>query len=342
MSERVTNILGYTTLIAILAAIWVMFGEDPARDQGARGENTFAGLADRINETHKVSLQQGEFAATLTLEDGVWRIAERGGYPAVTEKIHAFLKGVALSKRREPKTSNESRFDRLGLGADAVVVDLQDDTGGSLRTFKMGKRSSNASGRSLTYIMQATDTRSWLVTGLSEAPADPAWWLDKRVLDIDAARIRDITIGDAWITRKPGDSDYTLQSLRPDETVGPTWKLAEPARVIKSLSLTDVKQLNNPLVDPTGKVELATYDGLTISLTLYTMDGGTWAQVAAAFDDEMRNDGASGELKGAPEDGAGEAAALQAKVHGWVFKLSDSDSSALLKSRQDFLEVKSE
>lgn len=65
MSERLTNILGYLTLVAILAAIWVMFGEDPSREQGGRGEATFEGLSERINDAAGIAITQGKATTHL-------------------------------------------------------------------------------------------------------------------------------------------------------------------------------------------------------------------------------------------------------------------------------------
>lgn len=103
MSERMTNILGYLTLAAILAAIWILFGEDPAREQGARGERTFAGLAERVNETAGITLSQGDEQLVVSRNDDAWQVDNRGGYPADADKVRALLRGFARSERREPK-----------------------------------------------------------------------------------------------------------------------------------------------------------------------------------------------------------------------------------------------
>ncbi|MFC3050600.1 DUF4340 domain-containing protein [Kordiimonas pumila] len=342
MSERITNILGYATLVAIMAAIWIMFGEDPALDQGGRGEPTFEGLVDKINDTTTVTLKQAGTTTTLVKDGAVWRVQERGGYPAETETVTAFLKGLALSKRREPKTSNADRYDVLGLAAEAVSISLQSSDNKDFLHFKMGKRASNASGRSLTYIVQETDTRSWLVTGLEDASADPATWLDKTLLSIDDARVRDVSLGGVWLTRKQGESDYKVQGLRAGEEAAATWKLSEPARVITSLSFDDVKELANPLVDPAGVVELSTYYGLVLSLKLFDMGGSLYVQVLASADTSAHKQGA-GTVDDMPVvDAAAEAGAINHKTRGWVYRLSSADSDILSRSRADFIVEKTE
>lgn len=343
MSERLTNILGYLTLFAILGAIWVMFGEDPTLRQGARGEPTFEGMAERINEVHRLTVTQGSGAGVTLLRRGdTWQVKERSGYEADNEKIVTILRGVALSERREPKTANIERFDRLGLGDTALKISLYDDTDGLLLEFDMGSRKDFADGRSLSYISQKRDTRSWLVTGLAETSASAGWWLKRPLLSIAQGRVSDVIISGTWLTRKAGDQNFTLQGLRADETAAGYWVLADPARVISSLSFDDVKALANPLVEAVSTLELSTYDGLSMLVKLYEIEDGYWAQLSAAFDADARNQGAAGELQGAPEDGVAEAAAINELTRGWLFKMSEADARVLLRKRANFLSEQTE
>jgi len=340
MSERTTNILGYLTLFAILAAIWVMFGEDPTREQGARGERTFSGLEERINEVHTVKLEQGPNTVTLVRTSEGWVLQERSNYSAATDKVIALLRGVALSDRREPKTANQDRYARLELGAEGLSITLTDDTGGELLSFDMGKRTGGAEERSLTYISQERDTRAWLVTELAEASADPTWWLEGDILNIDEKRVSDVKLGRVWLARKLGESNYKMQGLGEGEEALAYWQLREPARIISALSLDDVRRVNNPLSDPLQKATLTTHDGLTVTLTLFELEDSVWAQVTAIFDEGLRSTGVSGVLEAAPEDGEAEAATIRQKTNGWLYKLNSSDADVLKRTRADFLKAK--
>lgn len=342
MSERTTNILGYFTLFAILGAIWVMFGEDPTREQGARGERTFSGLEERINEVQVIELHKGGATATIARTDAGWVMRERSDYQVAGDKIVALLRGIALSDRREPKTANKARFDRLELGGEALSVVLKDDTDGELLRFNMGKRTGSPNGRSLTYVFQEKDTRAWLVTELSEASSDPSWWLNSDVLSIDEKRVSDVKVGGVWLTRKLDETNFVMQGLREGETAGAYWQLREPARVMSSFSFDDVRKLSNPLSDPVQTITLTTHDGLTITAAIFEMEGSAWAKIDAVFDLEMRGEGESGILEAAPEDGEAEAAAIRGATAGWVFKLNSSDAEILRRARADFLETKTE
>lgn len=338
MSQRLTNFLGYLTLFAILGAIWVLFGEDPSREQRGRGEPTFEGMKTRVNDTSTLGFAKNGDRVTLVRGDDGWGIEERGGFLADQRKVQAFLRGVARSERREPKTSNSERFNRIGLGDEALTVSLRDTAGGSLLTFDMGDRSEVTADRSLTYIFQSGDTRSWLVTALTDAEASPTWWLPGTLLDLNAERFSRMEMGGAVLTRALGETDFTVEGLTEPEQPKASWQLSEPARLIARLGYEDVMQLGNPLSEPVATVRAVTYDGLTLSLNLYGMEGGTWAQLDAAFDGSTQSEGEGGELPAAPADGTAEAAAIVAKARGWFFKLADYDAQVLMRQRSDFIE----
>ena len=337
MSERMTNILGYLTLAAILVAVWILFGEDPGRDQGGRGEPTFTGLAARINETAKLSLKKDNATVTLVREGENWAVQERFGYKADSETVRAFLRGLAVSKRREPKTSNPDRFGKLGLGDDSTNVQVADDTGGILIDIKMGTRVDN--GRSLTFIFQPTDTRAWLVSALEAAPMDASAWLDKTLPVIAEPRIRSVKLNGAVLSRALGEKDYSVEGLSDTEKMAAAFRRAEPARTLASLSLEDVQKTANPLAPPTGNVEVTTHDGLKVALILYDIDDATWVQLSASYDATLADQGAAGQLPEAPADGAAEAVAFNDKTRGWLFKLSGFDADIFKNSRADFVET---
>lgn len=339
MSERLTNILGYLTLFAILGAIWVLFGEDPTLEQGGRGEPTFVGMKDSINDVTGLILMGGGQQVSLTRSEDGWAIAERNGYAADADKVREFLRGVALSERREPKTANTDRFDRLGLGSAALKVRLEDGNGSEMLAFDMGKRSAIGSDRSLTYVWQASDTRSWLVTALQDGTANPADWLDTDLIDIAPARVKAVSLGGARLVRALGETAYRLDDIKEGEAAAPTWRLGEPARVITGLQFEDVRHLGNPLTDPLRSVELVTHDGLVLSLMLHEMDGATWAQLSARHDAALMSEGEAGTLPEAPADGVAEAEAMTNAARGWFFRLSAADAAVLTKDRGDFLEA---
>lgn len=335
MSERMTNILGYLTLAAILAAIWILFGEDPSRDQGARGERTFSGLAERINETTTITLRKADQSVILKRDGEKWQVASKSDYPADDAQIRAFLRGFALSERREPKTANQDRFSILELGALATLVTLEDDTGGPLLEVQIGKRKEGGSGRSLTYIFQPTDTRAWLVSGIEDASLDASEWLENSLFDVSEDRIRSVVLNGVTLERAVGTTSFAVSGIAEGETPVAAYKLTEPARTLARLSLLDVQHTTNPLMEPAASGAFITHDGLRTTFTLYENGNDKWIQLAAEHSLDLVSEGA---LVDTPEDSAGEAQNLNAKLRGWLFRISDFDANILMQTRTDFVE----
>lgn len=337
MSQRVTNILGYTTLIAILAAIWILFGEDPSREQGARGEATFAGLSERINEAAVLKITAQDGSVTLAKDANLWTVVERDGFPADAAMVRAFLRGVALSKRRDPKTDNVGRFPQIGLGDLATSIAVLDETDGLLAGFDMGNRTENAAGRSLTYIFQPSDTRSWLVTGIEAAPTDPASWLKAAGFNIKSARIASVRLGGAVLSRALDADVFALSDVPEGMATASGFALNEPASMIARLTFQDVRKTNNPLQAPVQTIVLTTYDGLVLSLDLFTMNDGVWAKGAARYDAAAADEGVAGVLPDAPADIAAEAEELNAWLRGWLFQVPVRAAEILQQKKADFL-----
>jgi hypothetical protein len=342
MSERLTNILGYLTLAAILAAIWILFGEDPTRDQGARGELTFSGLSERINETASILITKDGQQVSLKRNGSAWQVENREGFTANNEMVRAFLRGFALSTRREPKTANMERFDRLGLGADAIQVKLADDTDGTLLDIRVGTRKESGGGRSLTYVFQASDTRSWLVSRLVAIATEPSEWLKTELYSVAKPRIRRVRYSDAVLVRASKGADFTLEGLQANEQPAENWQLAEPARMLSLLKVEDVQRLANPITDPTGTVTLETYDGLNLQLSAFDLDGATWVQVVADYDPKRADELTVSELSEAQVEGVAEAEKINAAANGWLFKLAELEAGLIMRRRGDFVKKNTE
>ncbi len=339
MSQRMTNILGYLTLFAILGAIWVLFGEDPSLNQGARGEKTFGDLQDTINQVTEIRLSQQDTSTTLKRDNGLWLISEREGYRAQGDKVRDFLRGIALSERREPKTASNDRFDQIGLGDATLNIKVYGAEEKLLAEFKMGSRRENsASGRSLTYIYKGGDTRSWLVSGLAAANADPSWWLESDLFLIDAQRALEFKTDTLTFNKDLDTNSYSLAKDIGNEQVE---LLASPEDAVAFLSdvkFTDIKKQNAIPDTPFKNGYLKTYDGLTLEYTLYNIEDTVWLQLNANFDPDARDAGEEGILEGSPENGAQEAEDINARTNGWVFALSKEDAAMLLRSKDDYIE----
>ena len=329
MSERLTNILGYLTLIVIMAAIWALFGEDPSKQQGGRGEPLFTGLEDTINTASIITLTQGDQTIHIRKSDAGWSVDDRQDYSANAGLIRGLLRGLVIAKREEPKTTNIKRMAKLELDSAAWQLSIKSDPETELVSVKLGKHRTWQGDATLTYVLKDGDTRAWEVSGLIKTPKDIQGWLAKDVLNIDSSRVKSISLNDGTVFKRSVDSDvFTVPDLKVTETFDRDWSISGDVNSLAHMQLLDVTKMTNPMVKASHKVTLVTHDGLSIVISTYQINAVAHAKVTAES------------IEGASEDVASEAATIAKSVEGWMFKLPENDAKILSNSRAAYVDTK--
>lgn len=347
MTQRQTTILGFVTLIAVLAAIWLAFGQrgGPTVDEGV-GQPLVAGLSERVNDVTHVHLAGPDGQTMLTRVHGDWQVAERDGYPADADKVREMLVGLVRAERLEPKTANPDRFDRLGLDADrAVTVTLEAGAGERIASVRVGRRRfAGTSPRS--FVLPDGEDRTWLVSALPSIASGPVAWLDREVAAIARARLAGVTLthpdGEVVrITRAgPADTNFTLEGLGEDEALTTPSAANAPATALLSVRADDVARLDafEDTREALADARYRTFDGLTVDVTLFTAGGETWAGLTAAYDPAAATGAdAPAAMPDAPADGAQEAAELNRRWAGWAYKLPAFKVDDMVRNRADLV-----
>ena len=350
MTQRQTTILGFVTLIAVLAAIWLAFGQrgGPAVDEGV-GQPLVAGLADRVNDVAHVHLAGPDGETMLTRVNGDWQVAERDGYRADADKVREMLVALVRAERLEPKTANPDRFDRLGLDADqGVTVTLEAGGGERITTVRVGRRRF-AGVNPRTFVLPDGEERTWLVSSLPSIGSGPVAWLDREVAEIARARLAGVTLThpDGEVVRisraGPADTNFTLEGLGEGEELTTPSAANTPATALLSVRADDVARLDAFEAPDAGREAVAdaryrTFDGLTVDVTLFTAGGETWAALTAAFDPTTATEAdAPAQMPDAPADGAQEAAELNRRWAGWAYKLPAFKADDMVRNRADLV-----
>ena len=92
MTNRQTGILGLATLVAVLAALWVVFSERGGGPETPDGGPLLADFGAKAASVDTVTIAKQDAIVTLQKTEGGWGIAERGGLPpflASAETQHA-------------------------------------------------------------------------------------------------------------------------------------------------------------------------------------------------------------------------------------------------------------
>ena len=255
-------------------------------------------------------------------------MVEKGNYPAAQAKMRQLLLGLADLTLVEPKTERPELFARLDLddpaNGKATDLKLNDRIGQTVAELVVGKRRADrfGTGNDAVYLRKPGIDRAWLARGSLEVGGEIVDWLDRRILDIPAARIASIKVtGDdgAILTfgRAQPAERFAVPDAPPDTKFKPA-ALAEPAGALAALDLADVKPAaDQPMPDSgVATASFATFDGLKIDMRLVARENGDWIAITASGQDAAE----------------AEAKAINAKVGGWSYAVTP-DRAKLLRTR---------
>lgn len=360
---------GLAVAAAVSVAVATLFYQSRNRwtPGTASGEALMPALAARITEVAAVQILQGE--RTLTIEQpanaklgDAWQIKERGGFPALTEKVRTLVVQLAQSKLAERKSQLQTRHATLELedpvakDAKSRMVRLLDAKGRAIGEVIVGKSRFEAfgNGKPGVYVRRPSEAQTWLAIGPIEAPSELRDWIDRKFFETDTAKIASLV----WhapgapakesltIKRKAGAEKPAPDKPATDKPEGPPpvssagglelegvpagkkLKGSESAdniaRGFGRIEMDDVRKAQVPDKDAqAGKATLTTADGLTVTFDISKQGDAHWLSLLAAG------------------EGAAKASAdaLNAKVQGWQYKLSPGTAGQLFKSSADLFET---
>ncbi len=356
MTLRTVVVLALLTVITVAAAIAAVVSRPGVATVALDAEPAFPALRDQLDRVAAIDVSAADDRLTITLDaDGVWRVAEKDGYPAKTDAVRTLLQGLADMRLVEPKTANPERYARLELedpeepSAQSRRVVVRTDGGTVVADAIIGRRVFAATGGQAagTYVRRGDDQRAWLGSGGMNVQTDAQTWLPRDVLDVAADRIKRITVrartesGDEGgtgalvrysVERPEAGADATLIDPPAGRNVAAD-AVSRLTRAFETVRLSDVAQagtLNLP--EPEHTVMIETFDGLTITLDLATMDATQWATFEVAEADGVADSAEDGDM-GSTET----AADVSERLSGWVFALPQHIADRLAPSVESLL-----
>src|SRR5438552_5233361 len=256
MQRRGFIVLLTATVIVVAAAIVVLAAGDRTASPAPSGERALPGLAAKLGDLAWVGLSRGPTKIDFAAVNGSWAVVEKGNYPAAQAKMRQLLLGLADLTLVEPKTERPELFARLDLddpaNGKATDVKLNDRIGPTAAELVVGKRRADrfGTGNDAVYLRKPGIDRAWLARGSLDVGGEIVDWLDRRILDIPAARIASIKVtGDGTTLvlnrAEPGDR-FAVAGAPPDTKLKGPAVLAEPAAALAALDLADVKPAAEP------------------------------------------------------------------------------------------------
>ena len=328
MQQRSFIFLLCATLIVVAVAIIVLVSGDRAASTAPPGERALPGLAAKLGELAWVRLSHGATKIDFAAIGGRWAVVEKGNYPAAPGKLRQMLLGLADLTLIEPKTERPELFVRLDLddptNGKSTEIRLNDRTGQTIAELIVGRRRTDrlGTGNDAVYVRKPGADRAWLARGSVDVSGEPVDWLDRRILDIPAARIASVKFtgdGSTLVLSRAQPADRFAVADAPADAKfkGPA-ALAEPAGALTALDLADVKPAADQPVPGSGvaTASFVTFDGLTLDLRLFARDNADWLAIAASGKDAAE----------------AEAKAINGRVAAWSYAITP-DRAKLLRTR---------
>lgn len=323
MNARSTVLLGGVAVVVLGLGLYYGTGQQAEAPPAMAARPAFPDLAAKLAGAQEIEVTQAGKELHLARSGDTWTIAEKAKFPADPSRVHELLAALAGLRLEEARTANPEDYGKLGLAdppkeapkegadSDGTLVRVLGADKAALAQVVLG----HSRGDGL-YVRLPGAAQSWYALGHLTPTADPMDWLDKTIADIPADKIAGVTIthgaetlqlareGKALVVKAPADHPPL------DEA-----KVGEVAHALESLSFDDVKPLPAPgTADATAA--FTTTDGETLTATVNKEGSDLWASFAATGTDKAKD----------------AAQALEARLHGWAFKLGGWHENALVPS----------
>jgi hypothetical protein len=335
MQKQGLIILAAATLALVVLAVVAIVTGDRGVSRAAPGERALPALSAKLDDIGAVGIKRSALSLTFVRDGDNWLVAEKGNYPAAAGKVRQIVLAMTDLLLVEPKTQQAEFYPRLDVedpgSGKSTLVTLKDKSGATLAELIIGKRRFDrlGTGTDGVYVRKPGDSQSWLARGSLEFSDQLSSWLDRRIVDIPEKRIAKTTLTQPdgtklVISRAKPEDKFTVEDAPADAKFKSETTTSEPAMVLETLDLDDVKPAAElPIPDKdvvTGS--FTTFDGLTVDVRLLDKDDMHWVALSAVG-------------SGATE---AEAKAIGDKTSRWTYAIPSYKATQLKMKLADLLE----
>ena len=310
MNAKTFRLLVGVAVLALIAAVWISMGNHPVSEESETPNAVlFPHLRDQVNDVVSIALGGGSNKPFVTLKranDG-WQVAERSGYAADIGKLRGFLLKLADATVIETKTANPQRYAELGVedtaAADAkgVLVTLA----GVKDPVKLVVGVFNGGGGGGTFVRRNGEAQSLLAKGNLLAEKDPAAWITHDLANVDAERIKQVSITgiDGKVLRvykdTTSDANFRIADVPKGREPASEYVANSLGSGLSNLRIDDVAAAKDAAApEKTFKIHYLAFGGLVVDVTAWDANGKNAVQFVASNDAvQLDSDIAAGQAK---------------------------------------------
>ncbi|MDX2117734.1 MAG: DUF4340 domain-containing protein [Planctomycetota bacterium] len=375
-----------TTHLAMLAgaalivgglAYWSQQRAAPVLSETATLGPLSPGLSERLNDVAEIALRKGKDTTTLRKAGNDWTIVEKSGYPAMFESVKQLAINLAALEKLQAKSDKPEHYKVLGVADPApdndvaAGVELKDSTGKAIRSLVIGGTRGGFGGAPAEATVRIPgEAQVWQVRGTAVINADPLFWLQRTILEVNRERVKQVVITpsvavDAGavgpstslgsrlvLTREtPETTTFAVADLPAGRELSSASAGDGIGAALAYVSFDDVKAASVLKdVPPLATAEYRTFDGLVVKSTVYKQDTSWYATFSAVFEEPAAppatagdKPGADGQPEAKPAAGKSrdevnkEVAKINSTLGGWAFLLPEFKAKQLSSAMSDLL-----
>ncbi|MEO7251270.1 MAG: DUF4340 domain-containing protein, partial [Arenimonas sp.] len=271
----------------------------------------------------------------------VWRVAERGDWPADAGRISQYLFLLSQAHGAEAKTADPGLFARLGV----EPIARADATGSELQLSGIGMRGRLRIGHEhpkldANYVRVDDQAQTWLTDLPVGFDRNPAVWLDRRLLDLPLARIETVQVdaqSGAGFSLSHHDDRFRLSGV-PSAAMHDSQLGDKLAATLDQLQLDDLAA-DDGSVKAERTLRFISVDGVQVLLQAFHVGERVWARVETGYDPARAPAWAA-----QAGNGADSAQTLRQQVLDWNqrfharrFQLPAATGASLMLTRDEIL-----
>ena len=294
MRARTFNVLILLVIVSVGAATYIVSRsvEDPRFTK--IGQPVFPGLIDQVNNITELNIVSSKGSITVRRTDKSWRVVESRDHPADPKEVFKAIVGIAELKYFEPKTERKEKLARLrlddptkpGSRSKRVILKIGDRI---VADVVVGREKLFLPGLTVggVYFRLPQGSESWLARGNPEAGGLPKDWLAREIVNIDAKRVKSVTIrhddNDIVQVSKPkiGAPKFVLSDMPAGMKVKYPSDLEILGAILERLEMDDARHVADQTIDWNGSIvaEVETFDGIRVFLETVNRNGIDWLRI---------------------------------------------------------------
>ncbi len=338
-------------------------------------ELLFPDFENNINGIKKIHVKDDKAEATLVVQNDMWVVADRGGYPLDKEKLQTALLSLQYEKIKAGRHIGKDSWGKVGVNAPGsaagagMLVELFADKDALKYSFVLGGQVTSSGGSNNDQMqmfggpkgnrfirIQGEDTIWEIHDQLPDLVTKPDAWLAKAFFDVQKLKSVEVTMAkpeDSWKAARTEEAgDFILEGAKPGEKID-AGKVSL-GTLLSSPAFNDVlsKDKATATMKDAVKAKLVTFEGFTYNVQVVKLAGQGGGdkyyltvsvsadlpkERAAVKDEKPEDKKKNDEAFAAEKTKLEEKLASEKKFEGWVYEVTEYTVSSLLKKRAEIL-----